>query len=244
MHIQPATFADVSELATLSAAAMALDECIGLHGFLCPYGHAYPLSRREGFLRRVKGRFYQGGVTMFNMVTDTFDPDYDGTSRIIGHIGMSSTLTDPNAESLDDRIWNALNLRLHRAEDFVRWYIGSDHSTSNANVRAFLATQKTIDPADYLDPKGRHYHFCEYLVVSPDHQRRGIGKALVEFAQARARAERVPILLTSSVAGVRFYESCGFREVAKLPFAEGSGIEDPLMLWEPEGLEKDAISNG
>lgn len=237
MHIRPATIGDISAIADLSMASLANDEIIGLHGFCSPYGHRYPLSWREGFVRRRKRSFYQHNMTLLNMVTDPSDTDWTGAERIVGHVAMSST-KQSEQPPLSQRFWLGLNNAIHKAEDFARWYLRLDLTMSYPNMNAYLEQQKQTDPADCLKPKDRDHHFCGHLIVSPDHQRRGIGRALIRHAQERAAMENVPILLESSSVGEKFYLSCGFREIARLPFAEGSGIVSPVMLWEPP---KDSI---
>lgn len=231
MHVRPATIDDVSAIADVSMASMADDELMGLHGFSNPYAYLYPLSWREGLVRRHRRVFYQDNITPFNMVTDPSDADWTGTERVIGHIVMTTT-RPIDSTTLSQRLWLGLNSAIHKAEDSARWYLGSDWSISYTNLGAFFRQQQETNPADFLEPKGRDHHQCKYLVVSPDYHRRGVGRALIRHVQERAAAEEVPILLTSSAVGEKFYLSCGFREIARLPLAEGCDIISPLLLWD------------
>jgi ribosomal protein S18 acetylase RimI-like enzyme len=227
MYIRTATLNDAGAIGELVETAMAPDE---LSRFLMPYGDAHPLCKREAVVRRRRRCFYNPSYTMLVMATDSADQDWDGNEQIVGHIAVSTT--SPPSVSLTQRFWLGLNSYLHSAEDTARWYLHSDRSQSNANMSDFLRTQSTVDESDYLVPKGRDHHFVQMLAVSPEHQRKGIGRALVKHAQGLAAAEKMPLLLVSSPFGEKLYLSCGFKELAQLPIASGMDRTSPLMLWE------------
>ena len=229
MHIRQATIRDASAIGEMSNDAMAADE---LADFLMPYSDKHPLCRREGVIRRCRQRFYNPGNIMLVMVSDATDEDWDGVEHIVGHIAMASTV--PMApQPLAQRLWLGLNSYLHSAEDTARWYLHSDRSQSNANVTKFLKTVTTMDVGQYLEPQGRSHYYIFLLAVSPDRQRRGIGRALIKHVQDQAAAENMPITLVSSNAGQPLYRSCGFRDVAQSPVAEGFGQTSPVMVWDP-----------
>jgi ribosomal protein S18 acetylase RimI-like enzyme len=81
----------------------------------------------------------------------------------------------------------------------------------------------------YLDPR---WHL-RMIMVSPKHQRRGIGQKLLDHAQAMARGEDLPITLEASVMGRGLYAKFGFKVVDETEIAEG--VHSVAMVWEPEG---------
>lgn len=235
MHIRTATIEDVSDIASVIADAMAEDECVGLRSFLCPYGYRCPLSRRHGFLRRCKNRFYHGDE-IYVMVSDQQDIDWTGTERTMGSIAMSKFAPD---QHFDLMAW--LNQRLYKLEETFRWYFHLDQSTSHERLEAYFASEAHIDLASFIQPKGANHYYCENLAVAPAYQRRGIAQALIEHVQHVARLQVLPIILRSSEAGEALYLRYGFAEVAKVLFADGSGIIDPVLLWQPkESCSKEA----
>lgn len=65
------------------------------------------------------------------------------------------------------------------------------------------------------------------LVVDPECQRQGVGKALTEWGHSFADAENVYCTLSSSLAGTKLYESLGYRDYG---FPEDR-IEDFDRIW-------------
>jgi GNAT superfamily N-acetyltransferase len=59
--------------------------------------------------------------------------------------------------------------------------------------------------------RGWHLHIDD-LVVSQDQQKRGIGRALLSFAETDAKSKGMTALFLDSVKdAMGFYENCGFR---------------------------------
>jgi GNAT superfamily N-acetyltransferase len=77
------------------------------------------------------------------------------------------------------------------------------------------------------------------IAVLPSHQRRGIGRALVERALAVCRGEGARAMTvttaTADIANIRFYQRCGFRATSVEPdaYTEATGY--------PAALEADGI---
>ena len=58
--------------------------------------------------------------------------------------------------------------------------------------------------------------YIQDILVRPEHQRRGIGAALLNAAVERYRGVRQILLMTDDTeASKAFYRSCGFREVSE-----------------------------
>jgi ribosomal protein S18 acetylase RimI-like enzyme len=69
-----------------------------------------------------------------------------------------------------------------------------------------------------------HRGWIYYLAVSPDHQRQGLGRALMDEAERLLRAEGCPKInlqvRTSNTDVIDFYRSIGFTEDAVLSFGK------------------------
>lgn len=80
------------------------------------------------------------------------------------------------------------------------------------------------------------------VAVHPSHQRRGVGKLLMEWGMDVAERMNVPVYLEATHEGVPLYEKCGFEtlnegillkpEVTKLE----KDVVAPLMVRMPKGL--------
>lgn len=74
------------------------------------------------------------------------------------------------------------------------------------------------------------------LCIHPRHRRRGLGRALLRFLMAKARASRVDCVLLevrpSNEAAIRLYRSLGFNEVGlrKGYYPAHGGREDALLF--------------
>jgi ribosomal protein S18 acetylase RimI-like enzyme len=89
-----------------------------------------------------------------------------------------------------------------------------------SRLRSYLRACWRLQAAAVPEP----HWYLSGLAVDPPHQRRGIGRTLVEWGCERAAAEGAPAaLLTSSRENVRYYERLGFEVVR--------AQTDPLPLW-------------
>lgn len=73
------------------------------------------------------------------------------------------------------------------------------------------------------------------LAVSPRHQRRGVGAKMLQYIQAIANEENVPVSLEASEVGKELYLKCGFKVINYVEYTEG--LWDIDMVWEPKHLE-------
>lgn len=82
---------------------------------------------------------------------------------------------------------------------------------------------------DSLEPE---IAWLRYLFVHPDAAGRGIGRRLVEVAEASARARRKSIFrVWSSLNATGFYEVLGYRRLRRGRLPTGAGIDlDYLLL--------------
>lgn len=85
-----------------------------------------------------------------------------------------------------------------------------------------------------LDPRLEPAHI-RAMFVRPDWTRRGLGLAILEAAQAAARAEGFTRLdLMATLPGVPLYRAFGFREVERVPITMPDGITiDGVVMDRP-----------
>jgi ribosomal protein S18 acetylase RimI-like enzyme len=73
--------------------------------------------------------------------------------------------------------------------------------------------------------------YLRLLLVEPAHQGQGLGRALLEAAEARARrgANQMILLVTADNRRARrFYERAGYRHVGDLPALAVPGLDEAL----------------
>ncbi|OJD10146.1 hypothetical protein AJ78_08722 [Emergomyces pasteurianus Ep9510] len=86
---------------------------------------------------------------------------------------------------------------------------------------------------------GRRHVYCSFLAVHPDHQRRGIGKPLMDWGLDVGEKLRLPVYLESTLAGLPLYTKLGFEKLSQgAPLkAEvtrlASDVKAPLMVKMP-----------
>ena len=96
----------------------------------------------------------------------------------------------------------------------------------------------------HLGNDDEHYHDPEYqepreswgineLAVAPDFQRQGIGMRLLQWGMSRARADKIPVTLSSTPVGVRLYEKAGFYEYGTWKWARQANETYKMMRWDP-----------
>jgi N-acetylglutamate synthase-like GNAT family acetyltransferase len=72
------------------------------------------------------------------------------------------------------------------------------------------------------------------LGVSPDFQRQGIGRALVEHVKAMVPALLFPdVFVYSSLQAVEFYKACGFIEKGPFSFDIGGVLQRTIFMAFP-----------
>jgi GNAT superfamily N-acetyltransferase len=75
------------------------------------------------------------------------------------------------------------------------------------------------------------------MEVAPDAQRKGVGKALMEWGKKLAKDEGLPFVLESNLEATRFYEKLDMKRVEDLKLANREGKEEfrvPCYAWEAE----------
>ncbi|KLJ11962.1 hypothetical protein EMPG_12887 [Blastomyces silverae] len=86
---------------------------------------------------------------------------------------------------------------------------------------------------------GRRHVYCALLAVHPEHQKRGIGKLLMDWGLDIGEKLQLPVYLESTKAGVPLYTKLGFERLSQgaLLKAEvthfASDVKAPLMAKMP-----------
>ncbi|MFB7214654.1 GNAT family N-acetyltransferase [Streptomyces sp. NPDC056255] len=173
-------------------------------------------------------------------LTFELDPEVDGTLRDgiaglwtdVSNAGGAVGFVPPVA---DDDVRPELAKHLAAmAEGRTRLLVGRDEDGAVA-ATAFLAlnTHRLMT----------HWLWLYTVMVHPRHQGRGYGRDLMEAAARAARGidgiEAVRLTCRGGTGVDRFYASCGYKEVGRVPdairVAEGDDRDDIIMLL-PLGL--------
>ena len=136
------------------------------------------------------------------------------------------------------------DMAAHLAANFDAGVVGAE--LAKHDVRYLLATQadeivgfmklrRGGEPPQAI--AGRNTVEVQQLYVSPDRQRGGIGRGLMDCAVAIAADEGADGIWLSvwedADWATRFYEGYGMRSVAKLDFALGKTHYVDLLMWLP-----------
>ncbi|KIW26469.1 uncharacterized protein PV07_09562 [Cladophialophora immunda] len=229
MHVRPARRTDLADLATIARDAMFDDE---LTIFLAPNRHRHPECLRQGVLRRVKKRFYDGHLVLA-AVSDENDVWWDGKEKVVGYLSAISTKKnadeDKEKKSWLPFSWNALELQLLRLEDLFQWYAHADRSLSRKAWLQFV--NSPLDTRPFADLK--EYWHVDHLSVDPAHQRKGIGSAMIKYLQNIASEDNLPIALVASHKGRPMYKKSGFEDRGPCQMA---CLVNEAMAWFPTAL--------
>jgi predicted GNAT family acetyltransferase len=125
------------------------------------------------------------------------------------------------------------------------WYGRGGLSTT----RYWIWKARQAEAQRELWTEGKGYYFCNIVTVLPEHQGKGVGRALMEEVLGRADREGVWCYLESSrrEPNVAIYEKFGFELVKEMQCGDGSEEEGKIslfcMLREPRPV-CDAIEGG
>ncbi|KAK2788988.1 hypothetical protein FQN53_002804 [Emmonsiellopsis sp. PD_33] len=85
----------------------------------------------------------------------------------------------------------------------------------------------------------RRHVYCMFVAVHPAHQRRGVGKLLMEWGLGVGEKLQLPVYLESSSAGLPLYTKLGFERLSESAVLspalthKDSDVEIPLMVKMP-----------
>ncbi|KAL2071676.1 hypothetical protein VTL71DRAFT_12911 [Oculimacula yallundae] len=131
--------------------------------------------------------------------------------------GRDGDVVKGSGESLEDKKEDG---GVEKGEKKHSWGIG-------ANVKFCEDVFLVADEHMICSTKGRDYAKLFTLIVSPSHQRRGIGTQLLESGLREVDKLGLQCVLAASKEGVGLYERFGFVETHRMS----------LRLWEYEGGE-------
>ncbi|KAJ5109888.1 GNAT family acetyltransferase [Penicillium argentinense] len=200
--------ADLPALADIAAQAMLNDE---LFVYLCPYRHEHHADFRAAFLRRLKMRLHTPDCVMIVAV----EPECSGDEETEHVRGNKLTIS-------------GLERTLLSIENHYYNLVSPDRSIDNKRLERYNQLVETGFDFEGIS----ELWFLSTVAVDPVHQRRGLGRLLVQWGLDRAREEQTPVGLEASLQGISLYEKMGFRTVATVEVVPGLTV--PAMLWEPE----------
>ncbi|KAI6091116.1 acyl-CoA N-acyltransferase [Hypoxylon rubiginosum] len=119
----------------------------------------------------------------------------------------------------------------------IPWLEGKEKEKCEAVLRPMW------DMRDELFGKEHQYIYLSSMATHPDHQRRGVGRLLMQWGINVAEQIGIPMYLESSKPGLRLYESMGFERLTHVRLVhreEVTGRPDeqiPLMMRMPSAAK-------
>lgn len=142
-----------------------------------------------------------------------------------GRIGMVLSQTADTAGGQADAIL-ALERTLLSIENRYYDLISPDRSLDHERLEQYNKICETGFDFDTIP----ELWFLSTVAVDPVHQRRGLGRLLVQWGLDRAQEEQASVALDASLHGIGLYEALGFRTVDTVEVVPG--LKVPSMLWE------------
>ncbi|KAJ6788771.1 hypothetical protein PWT90_03322 [Aphanocladium album] len=194
LHMREATEADTDAIARLARAAFdPATDAIARNLFPVRLQAAAPSSAEDpaiAWRRTRKGIKMKTERILLMVVTDdALDGKVVGFSMWEeplreGHEGESMTKGVVPCPTLDEEAYKQLRTV---SEDATIAFLGKDGS--------------------------KHMWYLDYLGVDPEHQRRGIGKMLLNWGLDKAREENRDTYLIATPAGLPLYQAVGFEDL-------------------------------
>ncbi len=106
------------------------------------------------------------------------------------------------------------------------WFVVRAQASEGPRIEAYAGYWRVLDEA----------HFTN-IVVRPECQRQGLGRALIghclQTAQSQACGRATLEVRPSNLAAIALYKSFGFEPVALRPKYYSDNDEDALLMWLP-----------
>lgn len=132
---------------------------------------------------------------------------------------------------LADEQWDMIELYLHRGEMFAAYTEDEPCVKADSSLVPDRALGCMIVTDEGVDGRGLRIAEVKSLAVAPSHQRRGVGRALLEFAAARHAPTHDVLRVDTgdSPLTVPFYEACGFTRSHVLPNFFIDNYDHPIV---------------
>ena len=256
MRIRPAHRSDIPALVSVACAAFIHEP---VYDQFSPFRFDYPNDYRTFWLNVWRGKLASANNTVIVAQIDESDEEEaENRGEVVGfsdwyRSGSAEELSRWNTDSWSKRMGamafltcairiissmcrTGLERPLLKIQERYNSFFSFDRTTCEA------AIDKLHSQGAVWDAKFPSLIHLNILGVSPDHQRKGIGRRLVEYGMQRAKEEGVRVLLEATASGMPLYIHQGFVEIGRsvLPAREERGLriselELPIMVWDPDG---------
>jgi len=227
--IRPARLSDIPCMSSLAACAYLNSSFIA---FLYPSRHAYISSHAYSFSQRIRYRMLSPRCVSLIAVSST--------GLAVGYAQFERRGDDAAAleRERNGNTWIFLLTKIWLYARFA-W----DYATFRDKSVDQRRMKVVVDVGDLWHGEVKNRWHAQSVVVSPGHQRRGIGKALMMQVMQMARDEKVPLGLEASIEGERLYTKLGFELLRRFGMnIEGLEEEEKyggLMVYYPPGCERE-----
>lgn len=227
--------ARVSDVAGLSTVMAAVYFDSPLTTFLHPKRHEYPEDLLRSWQRMIRIRLFD--PRRVSLVATTLDD-----TSPVAFIQLYRYGDDTAAQRLvssQRSIWNTAQSWYYYLKTQIEDYFWPDRAGDPVAIKEFAKSCEE-DEFQYwgeLEMEARYgdrWH-VNSIVVSPEYQRRRLGKHLMDLVLRRAEEEKVVVSLAASTDGEQLYSHMGF-EVRGRYSMEFAGRRDAIMMWTPEEL--------
>ncbi|KAI5819005.1 acyl-CoA N-acyltransferase [Pyronema omphalodes] len=228
--IRRAQLSDISAMASLGATAHLHS---GLTKFLSPYVFTFVSDYIYSCERRIRRRMASArNVTFLAIDSATGNP--------IGYAQFLRFGCDPPALELiaQQSTWSLRVLQpIVTIREFWDSWMFKDRSVDPVAAKEW---EKILEEDDYWAEYKRMW-YVQSLVVSPGHQKRGVGSRLMRVVLERAEVEGVVVGLEASPEGEALYRRLGFvlLQRFKNKLGDWENEQGGVFLWEPPGYIRD-----
>ncbi|KAE8554128.1 hypothetical protein EYB25_002666 [Talaromyces marneffei] len=166
----------------------------------------------------------------------------DSTREIVGEARWMIYYEDEVlTKSIEDEVEKSINpvmpqMKVQPTAEFARIL-----ATTKREVLAIpVDSQDTTDSSTPIKLRKRVY--LQLLAVHPDHQKKGIGRKLLQWGLDEADRAGLIAYLEASAEGARLYESAGFEKVKDMamdltPFGVNHKLPIRLMMKQPRSKQ-------
>ncbi|KAJ5738201.1 acyl-CoA N-acyltransferase [Penicillium malachiteum] len=234
-RIQPS---DIPIIAQIAATEYFDSE---LNAYLCPHRHRYPDHVTRRFIQMITGRYLNPRSVGFVAIAKPASGSSNQTPVAYAQfIRLGEDASAKELISSQSSLLRTLETWWFKLYTKVLNLISPDRSLDHGAMSTFLASAKKCEEIYWENPEmkskyGNRWH-AQSVVVSSSHQRKGIGRRLMQEVLSRARSEGVPVGLEASVDGEQLYRSLGF--VLRGSFSMTLGLSGGgIMMWVPESTK-------